>query len=134
MSRVRPRGFTLTELLVVMAAAGLLVATAWPSYHGHLLRAARIDAVDALTRVQMAQERYRSAHGGYAAQLPLLGLAPSSPQGRYAIALAPQGGEHYEARAEAQGAQSGDRECAVLTLVVEQGFARTGPDARCWSR
>lgn len=134
MTRPASRGHTLPELLVVMALAGLLVAASWPSYRSYLLRAARADAVDALTRVQMAQERYRSANGWYAAQLPLLGLAPSSPQGRYTIALAPQGGEHYVARAEAQGAQSGDRECAVITLVVEQGFARTGPDARCWNR
>ena len=49
-------GFTLVELAVVCAIAGVLAAVALPSYQSHLLRAGRADAVDALTRLQMAQD------------------------------------------------------------------------------
>ena len=128
------RGLTLVEVLVVLVLAALLAGAALPSYQGQLRRAARADAVDALTRLQAAQERHRAAHGWYANQLSALGFAATSMQGRYAIALAPLGAERYQARAEARGAQSADGECAQLTLDVDQGFARQGPSARCWNR
>lgn len=128
------RGFTLVELLVVLALAALLAGAAVPGYRAHLQRGARADAVDALTRLQGAQERFRSAHGLYAAQLAPLALSERSPQGRYRIALAPTGPEAYRATATSQGAGAEDGECAQLTLEVNAGFATPGPHARCWNR
>jgi len=128
------RGFTLVEILVVLALAALLAATALPAYRGQTQRVARLDAVESLTRIQMAQERYRAANGWYANQLASLGVSGRSPQGLYAIAIVPLGAEAYVARAEALGAQAGDQECGTLTLEVSQGFARNGPSARCWNR
>ena len=66
--------------------------------------------------------------------LALQGAAPTSPQGRYAIALDIVGGEAYRATAVAQGVQAEDRACATLTLEVRQGFAQPGPAAGCWNR
>ena len=132
--RSRRRGFTLVEVLVVLALAALVVAAALPSYRAQLQRAGRADAVEALVRLQAAQERYRAAHGWYAPQLAALGASPRSSQGHYEIALERQGAEAYLARAEALGAQAGDHDCAVITLAVREGFTRAGPDARCWNR
>jgi type IV pilus assembly protein PilE len=128
------RGFTLVEVLVVLALVALLAGAALPAYRGQIHRAARADAVESLTRLQIAQERFRAAHGWYASRLALVGAGETSPQGHYRIALEPLGAEAYLARAEASGAQARDRECAVITLSVNQGFAQTGPDARCWNR
>lgn len=128
------RGFTLIEITVVLALVALLAGVALPGYRTHLQRAGRADAVEALTRLQAAQERHRAGAGWYASELPALGLVATSPQGRYAIALVPGDAESYFARAEARGAQSDDRDCVVLTLEVTQGVARSGPSARCWNR
>jgi type IV pilus assembly protein PilE len=129
------RGITLVEVLTAGAIAALLATLALPRLQGHDRRAARLDAVQALTRVQMAQEQYRSAHGLYAGELaPLRGVADTSPLGRYTISLALEGGEAYVATAHARGAQAQDPGCATLTLRVRQGFAQTGPDAGCWLR
>ncbi|MDE2615032.1 MAG: type IV pilin protein [Burkholderiales bacterium] len=128
------RGFTLVEIVVVLALAALLAGAALPSYRSQLQRAARADAVDALTRVQAAQELFRAAHGLYADRLAALAVPERSPQGRYRIALAPTGVEAYRASAYAIDAQSDDRDCAQITLDVDVGFARSGPDARCWNR
>jgi type IV pilus assembly protein PilE len=128
------RGFTLIELSVVLALVALLTGVALPGHRAQLQRAGRADAVEALTRLQVAQERHRAGAGWYASDLSALGLGAASPQGRYAIALLPDGAEGYRARAEARGAQAGDSECAVLTLDVTQGIARSGPSARCWNR
>jgi type IV pilus assembly protein PilE len=127
------RGFTLVELTVVLALAGLLVATAWPSWRAQTLRAARADAVDALTRLQMAQERLRSANGMYGSDLAQLG-GERSRLGHYAVSLSASGPESYVARASALGAQAGDERCAVLTLEVDRGLGHIGPSPQCWNR
>ena len=132
---MREQGFTLVETAVVCAVAAVLAAIVWPSLRGHDYRVGRLDAVDALSRVQLAQERYRSAHGLYAGDLrALLGTAERSPQGRYAISLALSGPEAYQATAQALGPQAQDPGCATLTLQVKLGFPQVGPNARCWHR
>jgi type IV pilus assembly protein PilE len=130
-----PRGFTLVELLAALALAVLLLTLGLGSWQGQHLRAGRLDAIEALTRVQQAQEQHRNAHGLYASDIGALqGAAPTSPRGRYAIALDIVGGEAYRATAVAQGVQAKDRACAQLTLEVRQGFAQPGPGAGCWNR
>ncbi len=128
-------GFTLVECAVVCAVAAILTAVAWPSLQGHTLRASRLDAVQALTRLQTVQEQYRSAHGLYAGDLSALrGVAPASDQGRYTLALVLTGPESYRATALARGAQTRDRDCVAITLDVSLGFAQTGPGPQCWNR
>lgn len=132
----RKRGFTLLEVLVASTVGVLLATLAWPAYRGHALRATRSEAVEALVRLQVAQERHREMFGVYAASLHTLGLPPASPGGRYRVALAADGVESYQGRAEVAegGAQQGDTACPALTVEVRQGFATLGPDARCWNR
>lgn len=135
MAREPGRGFTLVECLAVCAVVAVLAALAWPAWQGHGLRAARLDGVAALTRLQAMQEQYRSLHGLYAAELSVLrGVAPVSDQGRYALALERTGPESYRATARAQGVQAGDRDCGALTLEVRLGFATPGPGPQCWNR
>ncbi len=137
-SRAGPaRGFTLVELCVVLALAGLLAAMAWPSWQSQLQRGYRADAVTALMRVQLAQESHRAHHGLYAAQLNVLrgAAAPVSGQGLYDIELT-GGGDRYEARARARSgsAVASDRACAELRLQVRDGLSEYAPSARCWNR
>jgi type IV pilus assembly protein PilE len=128
-------GFTLIEVLMVCAVLAVLATVALPGLRGHDFRAGRLDGVDALTRVQQAQEQYRSAHGLYAAELSaLIGTSRRSAQGRYDISLALINGEAYVATAKALGAQAEDPGCSALTLQVKQGFAQVGPHAGCWLR
>ncbi|MBL8307354.1 MAG: prepilin-type N-terminal cleavage/methylation domain-containing protein [Rubrivivax sp.] len=132
---LRRRGFTLVELMVACVIVVLLAATAVPSMRGDALRAARSDGVQALTRLQAAQERYRTAHGLYAVDLGTLGgVALVSEQGRYALHVENTGPESYTATALARGAQARDTACLALTLEVHQGFARPGPNPQCWNR
>jgi Tfp pilus assembly protein PilE len=134
MARTGGLGFTLVECVVACAVVTLLAAVAGTAWRGHSLRAARQDAVSALMRLQAVQERYRSLHGLYAADLSVLhGVAPVSDQGRYTLALERTGPESYRATALAQGVQTGDRECGALTLEVSLGFATPGPGPDCWN-
>ena len=131
----RTHGFTLVECAVACAVTLLLAAVAWPNLQGHALRAARLDAVQALTRLQTGQEQHRMTHGLYAGELSALrGVAPVSDQGRYTLALVRTGADSYRATAQARGVQLRDRDCMALTLDVSLGFAQNGPGPQCWNR
>jgi type IV pilus assembly protein PilE len=131
-------GFTLVETLVVLAMACIFAAVAWPPFQDQLARSRRADAVQALQRLQAAQEQYRTDHGHYASQLSRLPGAATgrSARGLYDIALLDAGVGAYRAaaRARADGAQRVDAECAEIVLVVREGFADHAPSRRCWNR
>ncbi|MDE2080247.1 MAG: prepilin-type N-terminal cleavage/methylation domain-containing protein [Burkholderiales bacterium] len=131
----RGRGYTLVECAIVCAVAGIFASVALPSYRQHLLRIGRLDAVQALTRVQAAQEQRRAALGLYAADLASLhGIAATSAQGHYRITLAANGPDGYRASAWAVGPQAQDGRCATITLQVALGFTQVGPSPACWGR
>jgi type IV pilus assembly protein PilE len=136
--RAPPHGqqaFTLVEVMVVLLIVVVLASVALPSFRQHSLRTGRLDAMQALMKVQVAQEQHRSAHGLYAGELTALqGTAPISMQGLYAVSLQLTGPEAYLARAAARGEQQHDSRCPELTLSVQQGFPTEGPSSECWSR
>jgi type IV pilus assembly protein PilE len=128
-------GFTLIECLIVLAIAAILAGLTVPSLRGHERRAARLDAVQALMRVQAEQENMRSLHGLYTDDLRALrGVQPISPQGRYTLSLATKGPEAYRAVAQATGDQQADLACAAITLDVTLGFPTRGPTPACWGQ
>jgi type IV pilus assembly protein PilE len=128
-------GFTLVECVVVLAVAAVLAGVAVPSFRSHALRAARLDGVQALTRVQFEQEQYRSLTGLYSNELSLLrGVQPQSMQGRYTLSLRLTSPDAYQAVATASAEQQDDRECRAITLDVSEGYASFGPSPACWGR
>ena len=66
-SRNRQRGFTLIELMIVVAIIGILGAIAYPSYKSYVLKSRRAEARVALMEVLQQQERYMSQHNTYIA-------------------------------------------------------------------
>jgi type IV pilus assembly protein PilE len=128
-------GFTLIECLIVLAIVAILAGLTVPSLRGQERRMARLDAVQALMRVQSEQESLRALSGLYTSDLRALrGVQPSSPQGRYTLSLATQGPDGYRAVAQATGEQQADRDCAAITLDVNLGFATHGPTPACWDQ
>ncbi|MBF0218510.1 MAG: prepilin-type N-terminal cleavage/methylation domain-containing protein [Gammaproteobacteria bacterium] len=51
-------GFSLLELMVVLAIAGILVSVAYPAYTSHMMTARRADAAAALSGFSNAMVRY----------------------------------------------------------------------------
>jgi type IV pilus assembly protein PilE len=130
------RGFTLVEVLVASVVGVLLATMAWPAYRSQLQRAGRTEAIEALQRLQLAQERHRETFGRYAMELAGVGFAAATEGGRYRLEFTPTGAESYRAEAVARegGPQDGDGDCRTLSIEVRQGFATIGPDGRCWNR
>ncbi len=66
----RARGFTLIELMIVVAVVGILTAIAYPSYTEYVRRGHRADARAGLLQAQQWLERAATATGTYPTTLP----------------------------------------------------------------
>ena len=87
---IRPRGFTLLELLVVMVLLALLASLALPSYRDYQRNGYRSAAIADLGRCAQALERFRVTKLTYVnAQLAMLCGSQSPRQGeaRYTLTL-----------------------------------------------
>jgi len=58
-------GFTLIELMLVIAIVGVLAAIAYPSYQDSVIKSRRADAKAALLELSVFMERYYTAKGCY---------------------------------------------------------------------
>ncbi len=110
------KGFTLIELMIVVAIIGIIASIAIPRYESYVLRGNRAgDALPALNELMQAQERYAAQNGTYSADLTDLGYVEDleSPDGNYnldAVVCADAGiAECVVVRALAKGNQVDDR-------------------------
>ncbi|MPM32534.1 hypothetical protein SDC9_79098 [bioreactor metagenome] len=63
---LRPRGFTLVELMIVVAVVAILSAIAYPSYKDYVLRGQVAEGTAGLQVLQAQMERHYQNHRTYA--------------------------------------------------------------------
>ena len=61
----KQHGFTLIELMIVVAVIAILAAVAWPSYQNQIRATNRSDAQGALLGLAQAMERHFTENGSY---------------------------------------------------------------------
>ena len=136
------RGFTLIELMVVLAIAGVLASVALPSFQSHIRKARRIDAQANLQRIQLEQVRWRSHHDTYASNLTDLTLTTSSAQAFYQLSISEATGDGFTALASALGDQASDTDCQRMqlrllntaTVSLTSGIEAQNDAPRCWKQ
>ncbi|MEO8600005.1 MAG: type IV pilin protein, partial [bacterium] len=59
------KGFTLIELMIVVAVIGILAAVAYPSYQDSIIKTKRAEGRAALMAAMQQQERYYTQNNAY---------------------------------------------------------------------
>lgn len=156
---MKSKGFTLIELMIVVAILGIIAAIAYPSYQDSVMRSQRADALTTLSRLASEQERFYTlrAPATYAADFKTLldnSLAANtvtidSDEELYTITLSNSGCSSTVGTqpvyscftltaAPASGSlQERDSECSKI-IITETGKSSenkagtVNPDGTCW--
>jgi type IV pilus assembly protein PilE len=134
------KGFTLIELMIVVAVIAILAALAYYNYGRFVFRTHRADGREMLMRIAAAQERFYTNYNAYAASVTAappggLGLGSTSEHGYYTITTAngPCGtADCYMLTATPAGVQATDA-CGALTLDnAGNKLPVTSSNGSCW--
>ncbi|MCW3881439.1 type IV pilin protein [Pseudomonas aeruginosa] len=135
--RTRQKGFTLLEMVVVVAVIGILLGIAIPSYQNYVIRSNRTEGQAVAAR----QERYYSQNPGvgYTKDVAKLGMSSAnSPNNLYSLTIETPTSTAYTLTATPINSQTRDKSCGKLTLsqLGERGAAgKTGNNTTvndCW--
>jgi len=141
--RKAARGFSLIELMVVVAIVALLASIATASYRNYTRRATRTEGRSVLLAIQVAQEKYFLQNNQYVQNIagviaaPPAGLgiplsaAGLTANGNYTISFQLNTPTQYRLAATAGGSQANDSTCPVFT-VDDQGNRTPADSTGCW--
>ena len=121
------KGFTLAELMIVVAIIGILGAVAYPSYVHHMKKANRADGIDSLLALAGRMEEYYMNNDTY---VDATVANVNSSDGKYTLAITTATAFAYTITATPVG---GDNYCGNLTLnSLGAKGASAGTAADCW--
>lgn len=136
------KGFTLIELMIVVAVVAVLAAIAYPSYQEYVMRSRRVEGQSLLNEAAARQERWRAQNGSYitgSAEEDIAKLklphGAQSEHGYYTLEIAGDA-SGYLLTAKRAGAQAADRKCGNFTLSAtgkkDMVSGTPGTVEQCW--
>ena len=143
----RQAGFTLIELMVVVAIVAIVFAVAFPSYERYVVRAKRAVGQNMLMQVADRQQQFFMDNKRFAADLTNLGFTASpfmvdddgastvagDPDAVYSVALSNVTATTWTATATPLNGQlSRDTSCGNLTINQAGAKGKSGAGDNCW--
>ena len=83
------QGFTLIEMMVVVAIIGILAAIAYPSYQNYTIRTKRADMMSEMQNIAKQIESKKLAQGKYTSATSLEGDYPKQGTALYTVSITP---------------------------------------------
>jgi len=145
--RLNHAGFSLIELMVAMAIAGILLAVAVPSYLSQVRKSRRTDAKTVLLDLAGREERFFSTNNAYSSLATDMGYSGTFPQtvanGYYQVNLPTVAAgtatavATFSLTAVPVGTQTADTQCASFTVTsagAQTSLDSGGNDSTstCW--
>lgn len=146
-SRNAQRGFSLIELMIVVAIIAIISAFAYPSYDRYVIKTKRSVAQNALLQVADRQQQFFMDNKRFAADITNLGF-PANPyviddngtstvasdaDAVYSLSLSNVTATTWTATATPLNSQlSRDTYCGSLTITQTGAKSKSGASDKCW--
>jgi type IV pilus assembly protein PilE len=142
--RRNSRGFTLIELMVVIAVIAVLANIALATYRNYILRANRTEGRMALLSIQVAQEKFFLQNNTYAQDIATTIAAPPAglginltaggvtSGGNYTLSFSAVTPNSYTLQAVATGPQIKDTAACLTFTINDQGQRTPADSTGCW--
>ena len=137
----RYKGFTLIELMIVVAIIGIIAGIAYPSFGESVKKARRSDARGGLVELALSQSKLRGSCTTYGSTIGAANScanstvkgSSTSENGYYSFAISGATGNAFVLTASAKGAQLKDTDCLSMTVTVNASNPKglKAPEA-CW--
>jgi type IV pilus assembly protein PilE len=143
-SRRHASGFTLIELMVVIAVVAILGTLAVSTYRSYILRTNRTEGRMALLATQVAQEKFFLQNNQYAQDIATVIAAPPAglginltaggvtTGGNYTVSFSAVTANTYTLQAVATGTQTRDTAACLTFTINEQGQRTPADSTGCW--
>ncbi len=126
----RHRGFTLIELMIVVAIIGILAAIAIPAYQSYTIRAEVSEGLNLTEGAKTAIWDFYAQHGEFPSSNASAGMpSPQSVQGNYVQSLDIASGGAYPGRVKITFGNRANSKIAGKTLYLS---GSSGNDSLIW--
>jgi len=128
-SAKKSNGFTLMELMIVVAIIGIIASIAFPSYQDTVRKSRRAEAHAGLVKMQLQQEGFRMVNIAYATAIAAGANNVNDPgSDYYTFSISGATASAYTLTATAKSSQTADTTCTPMTI----NQAGTKSPAACW--
>jgi type IV pilus assembly protein PilE len=132
-------GFTLIELMIVVAVIAIIAVLAMPSFLEQIRKGKRSEAVRAIGEIQLRQERWRADNPSYGSLDEVTSgsaAAYNAALNNYNITVDDTSGSGYTITATRKNDLANDPRCGNFTMTMAAGTATKGVSSGdvnyCW--
>ena len=130
------RGFTLIELMIVVAIVGILAAIAYPSYTNYVRKTHRAEITELMSETAQNLERWYSKYGTYGDYSSTVTFTNPSSNAWYTVKLVRDATTYTITATPIAGTLMATDTCGTFTLdnTGLRSSSGTTATATCWGR